>query len=64
VTNWIDLSSELNPPINRPIIVYCPEWSDTGYEIVTWNGGEFECETHGFEVSKHVQRWALFMEAD
>ena len=64
MTNWIDLSSELSPPRNRPLIAYCPEWCDEKYSIVTWSGGKFECATHGAEINEYVQQWALFMEAD
>ena len=64
MTNWIDLTSGVSPPINRPLIAYCPEWCDSGYSVVSWTGGRFECETHGSEIHDHVERWALFMEAD
>ncbi len=64
MTNWIDLTSELSPPRNRPLIAHCPEWCDSGYSIVKWTGGKFECETHGAEINNYVQQWALFMEAD
>ena len=64
MTNWIDLSSELTPPQNRPLIVYCPEWCAIGYSIAKWTGSHFECDLHGAEISAFVEQWALFMEAD
>ena len=30
---------------NQLVIVYCPEWCDTGFVIAQWKGSTFESET-------------------
>ena len=64
MTTWIDFSSEISPPRDRPLIAYCPEFCYFEYHVVMWRNGFFENETHGSEINQYVQKWALFMEAD
>ena len=65
MVKWIDYTETAkNPPRERALLAYCPEWSGTGYEVVTWNGANFECELHGEEVHDYVKKWSLIFEAD
>ncbi len=41
---WIDYNVAKNPPRNRALLVYCPDFSSMGYEVVVWNGANFEDE--------------------
>ena len=41
--NWIDVNSSVKPPENRVLLCYCPEWSETGYQVARWS------EETGFE---------------
>ena len=61
---WLDKTSEISPPLGRVLIAYCPNWCPSEYEIVKWDGYNFECDSHGTEISSDVEKWCLFMEAD
>jgi len=62
---WMNHTNGGNPPPrHRALLAYCPEWCDTGYAVVTWTGFAFECETHGAEITDHVEQWSLIFEAD
>ena len=41
---WIDYNVAKNPPRNRALLAYCPDFSSMGYEVVVWNGANFEDE--------------------
>lgn len=63
--NWIDVG-DIEPPQNkRPLICYCPNWCDIGYQIAYWNGDEFHYEDQPNDnFNMHVEAWAIFLEAD
>lgn len=62
---WIEYkTTNKQPPKNRPLLAYCPEFNRTGYEVVTWNGAKFETELHGEDVHDFVEKWCLIFEAD
>jgi len=53
------------PPIDRPLICYCPEWCEEGYQIGVYNGKVFTYNAKPNEMfDSLVEQWALFMEAD
>lgn len=63
--NWIDYTETAkNPPKNRALLVYCPEWCEMGYAVATWNGANFEDEIHGEDIHDYVKKWLLIFEAD
>lgn len=63
--NWINVTDERKPYTNRPVICYCPDWSDIGYQVAQWDGKEFYYEDQPNDMfNRHVKSWALFMEAD
>ena len=65
--NWIsvDNKDDIVPPMHRVLICYCPNWSDEGYQIATWNGKEFVYDAQPNEwFSENVEAWAIFLEAD
>ena len=35
--DWIDVNSGELPPVEQPILCYCPEWSETGYQVARWS---------------------------
>ena len=41
---WIDYNVAKNTPRNRALLAYCPDFSSMGYEVVVWNGANFEDE--------------------
>ena len=41
---WIDYNVAKNPPRNRALLAYCPDFSSMGYEVFVWNGANFEDE--------------------
>ena len=42
---WIEYTETAkNPPRNRALLAYCPDFSSMGYEVVVWNGANFEDE--------------------
>ena len=53
-----------NPPQNRALLVYCPEWCDIGYAVAVWNGANFEDEIRGEDIHDYVEKWSLIFEAD
>ena len=62
---WFDyVANAKNPPCDRALLAYCPEFNRTGYEVVTWNGANFETELHGEDVHDYVLKWSLIFEAD
>ena len=62
---WIDYEEEVkNPPRNRALLVYCPEWCIAGYAVVVWNGSNFESDLHGEEIHDYIKKWCLIYEAD
>jgi hypothetical protein len=63
--NWIDAKSKVKPQIGRVIICYCPEWSDSGYQVAEWNGREFTYADQSNDMFNDcVVSWSVFMEAD
>lgn len=32
---------DVPPPLNRPVLCLCYDWSDMGYQVGIWNGKEF-----------------------
>ena len=63
--NYIEVSSKIPIPMNRNLICYCPDWCDSGYQIAHHNGLEFVYdEQHNDLFSDHVEKWAIFLEAD
>jgi len=62
--NWIDVE-DVTPPKDRPLLCYCPEWSETGYQVAEWNGKEFYyAEQMNDMFSETVEKWLVFYEAD
>ena len=62
---WFDyVANAKNPPRNRALLVYCPEWCDIGYAAVVWNGANFEDEIRGEDIHDYVLKWSLIFEAD
>jgi len=52
---WFDyVANAKNPPRNRALLVYCPEWCDIGYAAVKWNGANFEDEIRGEDIHDYV----------
>lgn len=63
--NWMIANNKTDPPRNRVLLCFCPEWSDTGYQVAKWNGKEFYYdEMPNGMFSEHVAKWTLFLEAD
>jgi hypothetical protein len=52
------------PPKNRPLLAYCPDFCEVGYEVVIWNGHHFSNELHGTAIHDYVQQWSLIYEAE
>jgi len=62
---WIEYTETAkNPPQNRALLVYCPEWCTIGYAAVKWNGANFEDEIRGEDIHDYVLKWSLIFEAD
>jgi len=62
---WIEYTETAkNPPRNRALLVYCPDFSNMGYEVVVWNGSNFETDLHGEDIHDYVKKWCLIYEAD
>lgn len=54
---------EAEPPGRRLLIVYCPEWNSTGYQICEWNGKRFHYDDQPNDMFDGcVEAWALFLE--
>ena len=52
---WFDYATNAkNPPRNRALLAYCPDWCDIGYAVVTWNGANFEDEIRGEDIHDYV----------
>lgn len=63
--DWIDIDSKIKPSINRPVLCYCPEWSELGYQVAEWNGKEFEYSEQPNDLFNGlVLKWNIFLEAD
>jgi hypothetical protein len=63
--NWNDGLPGVGFYKNRPVLCYCPEWNDSGYQVAFWNGKEFIYpEQPNERFGGYVERWALFLEAD
>lgn len=63
--NWIEATSEVKPFSDRPIICYCPDWNESGYQIAKWEHGKFQYdEDPNGSFDEHVEQWCSFMEAD
>ena len=63
VNNWV-IDGKATPPLNRPIILWCPDYCDLGYVIGEWAGHSFSTEISGDEIAQYVQGWSLFLEAE
>jgi len=62
---WIDYNADTkNPPRNRALLAYCPDFSSMGYAAVVWNGANFEDEIRGEDIHDYVLKWSLIYEAD
>ena len=58
-------AANVEPPKNRPIIAYCPDWCDMGYQACKWNGKEFYYDEQPNDMfHENVAAWALFMEVE
>lgn len=64
--NWIDKDSGIIPPTNRPLLCYCPEWSETGYQVAYFNkaDGFYYHEQPNDIFPELIEKWAIFLEAD
>ncbi len=63
MTNWMSISDV--PPIGRPLLCYCPDWSDLGYQVAEYKSGRFDyADAPNDSFDDCVEQWALFMEAD
>jgi len=61
---WND-KGKIEPPIDRLLIAYCPEWNEEGYQICKWDGAQFYYEgqpSDTFHIL--VEQWTTFLEAD
>jgi len=62
---WINcIDTRPNPPRHKPLLAYCPDFCETGYEVVTWDGHNFSTEVHGTAIHDYVQQWSLIFEAE
>jgi hypothetical protein len=62
---WIDYKQmHRKPPQNRPLLAYCPNWCDTQYVVVVWNGWSFVDDLSGTDINDYVVKWSLIFEAD
>jgi|11BtaG_2_1085332.scaffolds.fasta_scaffold139477_1 hypothetical protein len=62
---WIDSEIEVKPTVGRNVIVFCPEWNASGYQICYWDGKTFRYEEQpNDDFHTYVNAWTLFMEAD
>ncbi len=61
--NW--KNTTVTPPTNRVLIVHCPDWCDTGYQVCKWNGKAFYYDDQPNDMF-HVEvvSWSMFLEAD
>ena len=62
---WIDVNSSVKPPENRVLLCYCPEWSETGYQVARWSeAGFYYYEEPNEQFGDLVEKWAVFETAD
>lgn len=63
---WIDVNSGEFPPVGQPILCYCPEWSETGYQVARWSEetGFYYYEEPNEQFGDLVEKWAVFETAD
>lgn len=65
MTKWISYTAApRNIPNDRALLAYVPDFNSTHYEVVTWNGSNFESELHGEGIHDFVEKWCLIYEAD
>ena len=57
------LTRDIEPPKNRPIVAYCPDWCDMSYQICEWDGKEYGYRDQPNEMfNETVLKWLLFEE--
>ena len=62
---WISVEDERKPPVRRPVLLHCPDWCDSGYQVGYFNGKEFYFDEQPNDMfNDHVESWAIFLEAD
>jgi hypothetical protein len=63
---WIDVKDiDIKPPTYRPILCYCPDWNNSGYQVAYYSKGEFYYEgSLNGEFHYYVQKWFVFLEAE
>jgi len=62
---WIDSEEQIKPARLRPIIVYCPEWSLSGYQVCYWDGKVFRYdEQPNNDFHSYVTMWSIFLEVN
>ena len=64
--HWVDVDNEnVKPPVNRVLICFCPEWSETKYQVAFFNGTTFYYPEQPNDMFNDlVEQWAIFYEAD
>jgi hypothetical protein len=63
--NWIKKKNVIKPPKGRPLLCYCPDWNDSGYQVAFWNGDRFWYNEEPNEYfDDEVIEWTLFLEAE
>lgn len=63
---WVNVAgSGIEPPKERNVLCFCPEWNESGYQVAKWSGTQFYYESQPNELfDGYVTDWAIFMEAD
>ena len=64
--DWIDVNSSVKPPENRVLLCYCPEWSETGYQVARWSEetGFYYYEEPNEQFGDLIEKWAVFETAN
>jgi len=64
---WINRAShpDITPPTDRPLLCFCQEWSDIGYQAAMYKDGRFVYDEQPNEMfDQCVTDWTIFIEAD
>lgn len=64
---WINraIHPEITPPTNRPLLCFCQDWNESGYQVAEWDGKKFTYQEEPNEMfDSCVTDWSIFIEAD
>lgn len=54
-----------NPPENRVLLAYCPDWCESGYQVCYFKNGKFKYDEQPNDMFDcYVEKWQLIFEAD